>query len=119
MNKALYHIAPCLFFFFWTMCLTLTYAQEVTIVGKVIDAQSKEPLAFATITNSDGSQGAVSNFLGEFTLSLPESSTEQSLITSMLGYQVANTSLKSVSDPLAITIQLEQRIILLPEIHMA
>ncbi|MEM8894490.1 MAG: carboxypeptidase-like regulatory domain-containing protein [Bacteroidota bacterium] len=117
MNKALYHITLCIFFL--SVCMTSAFAQEVTIVGKVIDAQSKEPLAFATITNSDGSQGAVSNFLGEFSLTLPESSKDQSLITSMLGYQVANTSLKSVSDPLALTIELEQRIILLPEVRIS
>ncbi len=117
MSKALYHIVLCILFHgIWIIS---AYAQGVTFSGKVIDAQSKEPLAFATITNSEGTQGAVSNFLGEFTLTLPESSTEQSLITSMLGYQVSEISLKKVTDPLALTIELEQRIILLPEVQIS
>ena len=61
----------------------LSLSQERIIKGKVLDAQTKEPLAFATVSIKGGTSGVVSNFFGEFELSLESPDLSDSLLISM------------------------------------
>ena len=48
--------------------ITSSFAQEGTVRGKVIDANSGEPLTGATVMVKENSDGAVTDFAGKYTL---------------------------------------------------
>jgi hypothetical protein len=65
---------------------TNAYPQEfVTIRGKVVDAQTREPLVFATVTVAESNVGIITNIDGEFTLKVTPTATR--LEVSFLGYK--------------------------------
>ena len=73
------------------------HAQQVTVTGRVLDASlSDEPLIGATVAaiTKDGKQaaGAVTDYDGRFSLSLPDNTT--ALAVSYLGYDKKNIELK-------------------------
>ncbi len=73
------------------------HAQQVTVTGRVLDASlSNEPLIGATVAaiTKDGKQvaGAVTDYDGRFSLSLPDNTT--ALAVSYLGYNKKNIELK-------------------------
>ncbi len=73
-----------LLLFFYT---TLS-AQNVTVKGKVTDANNHKPLAFVNIVSENGETGTVSDIDGKFQINLPVNSC--CLKLSYLGYEVVN-----------------------------
>ncbi|WP_456377403.1 TonB-dependent receptor domain-containing protein [Lutibacter sp.] len=70
--------------------LAFSYAQEITIEGKVVDNITKEPILGATILIKNTSKGTTTNELGEFVLKnvkLPIN-----ISASFLGYKTENFS---------------------------
>ncbi len=68
------------------------YSQLTRVTGKVIDAQSKELIPFASIYFSDKSKGTVSDFEGNFII---ETSTgPDSLIVTSVGYSVKKLAIQ-------------------------
>ena len=67
-----------------TMCYThLANAQtNLALAGKVFDATSREPLAFASISIAGKSLGTVTNAVGEFDFNLPEQYSRDTLVIS-------------------------------------
>jgi hypothetical protein len=59
----------------------------VTIKGKVVDAESRAPLVFATVAVKESNVAIVTNIDGEFTLKVGDLSTSKSLEISFLGYK--------------------------------
>jgi hypothetical protein len=59
-------------------------AQQFTIKGKIVDADSKSPLSFTNIRVAETSLGTSSNVNGEFELKLKQGTYK--LITSFIGY---------------------------------
>jgi hypothetical protein len=51
-----------------SLVLQTTYAQNSTISGKVLDSQTKQPLAFVSIGIEGTRQGTVSDIDGKFTI---------------------------------------------------
>src|SRR5674536_127755 len=51
----------------------------ITIKGKVIDAESRAPLVFATVAVKESNVAIVTNIDGEFTLKVGDLSTSKSL----------------------------------------
>ena len=72
-----------------TMCYTqLANAQtNLALAGKVFDATSREPLAFASISIAGKSLGTVTNAVGEFDFNLPEQYSRDTLVISHIGYK--------------------------------
>ncbi|MBI9068920.1 MAG: carboxypeptidase-like regulatory domain-containing protein [Salinivirgaceae bacterium] len=60
--------------------------KSIRIFGVIRDAESKNPLPFATVTIKGYSLGSVSNDNGEFQLSLPVNFIDDTLTFSYLGY---------------------------------
>ena len=65
----------------------LAHAQAGRITGRVVDAESKDPIAFASISLRDEGTGALSNEYGYFQLALPERTTNDSIIVLALGFR--------------------------------
>jgi hypothetical protein len=59
----------------------------VTIKGKVIDAESRAPLVFATVAVKESNVAIVTNIDGEFTLKIGDLLTSKTLEISFLGYK--------------------------------
>jgi hypothetical protein len=68
----------------------------ITIRGKVVDAQTKAPLIFASVTVKESNVGIVTNIDGEFTLKV--SPTAASLEVSYLGYKNLSVPLSSLKE---------------------
>ncbi len=66
----------------------LVSAQDmITITGKVFDATSKNPLAFATIGVKGRPEQTATNEYGDFSFSLPSSYRNDSLAVNYIGYK--------------------------------
>jgi len=61
-------------------------AQKITISGKAVDAETKEPLPFASVGLKGKSIGTITNLQGEFDFHIPQEYRNEILIISMLGY---------------------------------
>jgi hypothetical protein len=59
----------------------------VTIKGKVVDAETKAPLVFATVAVKESNVAIVTNIDGEFTLKIGDPATSKTLEVSFLGYK--------------------------------
>ena len=68
----------------WPM---LGHAQENKITGRVVDAQTKDPLPFASVSLREEGTGALTNEYGYFQLAGLERITADSLIVMTLGYE--------------------------------
>ena len=73
----------------------LSYSQElITVRGRIIDAQSRTPLIFATIIVKDSNVGIITNVDGEFTLKISPSAAE--IEVSYLGYRNKSVEISSL-----------------------
>jgi hypothetical protein len=59
----------------------------ITIKGKVVDAESRNPLVFATVAVMESNVAIVTNIDGEFTLKIGETVTSKNLEVTYLGYK--------------------------------
>jgi len=66
---------------------TLSWAQGDRITGRVVDAQSKEPIPFASIGLREEQTGALTNEYGFFQLAMPVRSVDDSIIVMALGFK--------------------------------
>ena len=66
--------------------------------GKILDAESKKPLVFATLTLDGSNISTITNTEGEFNLKIPEENTSEKLIISFLGYKSKTILLSSLSE---------------------
>jgi len=70
----------------------------VTIKGKVIDAESRAPLVFATVAVKETNVAIVTNIDGEFTLKIGDLTTSKNLEVSFLGYKNKTVTLSELKD---------------------
>ncbi len=62
-------------------------AMPLRVKGLVTDAVSGKPLPFATIAIYGTNKGTISNESGEFTLNIPDNTTDPVLVVSFIGYR--------------------------------
>lgn len=72
-----------LFLFSAFFMISSAFAQEVTVTGKVVDSQSKEPLPGVSIVVDGTTTGTITNFDGEYTIDV---NTGAVLVYSYIGY---------------------------------
>ena len=82
----------CGFIFLLTICSFITYGQFI-VSGKIIDAESKEPLNSASVYCQNTTIGTTTNKQGEFSLQLKSGGYE--LIISYTGYQTKQVQISS------------------------
>ena len=71
--------------FFLTFFIPQSFAQSYSFKGKIIDADSKEPLAFVSISILSSKRGTVSDIDGNFSITIYNS--EDTLRLTYLGYE--------------------------------
>lgn len=85
----------------------LSYAQTVAVKGTVLDAHTREPVAFASIYLTFSTAGKISDTAGNFTLYLnPES--DDTLNVSFVGYRLFRLPLKKIDFQKPLLIEMER-----------
>ena len=75
-----------------------TQQNLVTIKGKVIDAETRAPLVFATVAVKETNVAIVTNIDGEFTLKVGDLSTSKTIEVSFVGYKNKSVPLSDLKD---------------------
>jgi hypothetical protein len=70
----------------------------ITIKGKVVDAESRAPLVFATVAVKESNVAIVTNIDGEFTLKIGEPLTAKNLEITFLGYKNKTIPISEMRD---------------------
>ena len=96
----------------------LTFAQQITITGKVVDAETKEALPFASVFITGKTVGVVSNAQGEFDFHIPADMRNDILAVSMIGYKTFEAPVWSLlnADSKPAVIELQTMAVLLNEV---
>ncbi len=107
------YLLMVLFSFFSTSSFAFQKQQinYIEYKGKVLDASSKKPLVFATLTTKESNISTVTNTEGEFLLKIPESNTSKNIIVSFLGYKteiIPLTELKENNSKIYLTISVTE-----------
>ncbi len=66
--------------------------------GEILDADSKKPLVFATLSMANSNISTISNTEGEFTLKVPEGIDSDKVVVSFLGYKSRTIPLSELSE---------------------
>ena len=91
-------------------------AQKITVSGKVIDKETKEPLTFASISLKGRSIGTISNLQGEFDFHIPNEFRNDFLIINMLGYKTFEAPIWTLLDARELIIEIEKAPFVLDEV---
>ncbi|MBS1487925.1 MAG: carboxypeptidase-like regulatory domain-containing protein [Bacteroidetes bacterium] len=91
-------------------------AQKITVSGKVIDSETKEPLPFASLGIIGKPIGVIANEQGEFDFHIPVDYRNDFLSVSMLGYQPHEVPVWSVTTDQPVVIELQAAAVLLKEV---
>lgn len=88
------------------LCAFASAAQKITVSGKVVDKETKEPLQFATVGIVGKSIGTITNLQGEFDFHIPDEFRNNILAITMLGYKTFEAPAWSLlSDSLVIKVE--------------
>jgi hypothetical protein len=75
-----------------------TQQNLITIKGKVIDAETRAPLVFATVAVKETNVAIVTNIDGEFTLKVGDLSTSKTIEVSFVGYKNKSVPLNDLKE---------------------
>ncbi len=89
--------------------------QQFILAGKVTDAETSEPLAYATIGISHRGRGTVTNNNGDFILKITDECLNDTLSVSYVGYMNRQIPVRSLPGNV-MTISMERDFIPIPEI---
>ncbi|GIL24470.1 MAG: hypothetical protein BroJett042_29830 [Bacteroidota bacterium] len=108
--------------FTWLLVIALApaaLAQKITLSGKVIDKETKEPLPFATLGIKDKSIGTITNLQGEFDFHIPADLRNDLFMLSMLGYKPFSAPVWTLMDTKPLVIEVEKSTLMLNEVTVA
>jgi hypothetical protein len=89
--------------------------KELLITGTITDAETREPLSFATIGVRKKGKGTITNNNGEFVLTLPGDCISDTLSISYVGYSNRVITVRSIYEN-NLNITMERSFISIPEI---
>lgn len=95
------------------------FGQSITISGKALDKESKEPLVFASVGIKGKSISTVTNLQGAFDFHLPEEYRNEILVISMLGYNNFEAPVWSLATDKEQTFLLDKSTTMLQEVVVA
>ncbi len=102
---------------FCGMMFTLAaQAQQITITGKVVDRDTKEPLPFASIGITGKPIGLISNDQGEFDFHVPGEMRNDIVVISMLGYKTFEAPVWTLISESPTTIEMVAGSVMLDEV---
>ena len=93
-----------------------TEGQKITLSGKAIDTENKEPLPFATIGIKGKSIGTITNLQGEFDFHIPREFQNDLLVINMLGYETYEAPIWTLLGTQALVIEVKKSTLVLNEV---
>lgn len=102
--------------FLFTLLISSRAQDYITISGRIIDVETKEPLSFSTISIQNTPIGVVANDTGEFEFSFPRKHLVDTIVFSMAGYQSEKVLAQSFSNQKEIKIELVSEAVVLSEV---
>jgi hypothetical protein len=90
------------------------HSQDITITGRVTDAETKEPLPFVNVVYTEKGKGTTTNLNGIFSISGNEDITN--LRFSYVGYEQVNLSLAGLDTSKPLLINLQRKTIEIEEV---
>src|SRR3954468_1752425 len=78
---------PRFLIIFCCLISTVAVSQTLTISARVVDQETKEPLAFASIGVRNRPIGTITNLQGEFDFHVPTEYRNDVMVVSVLGYK--------------------------------
>jgi len=97
------------------LSVTVLGQEVITVSGKVLDASNKRPLGFASIYINTSNISNVSNMDGVFSIKIPPSNRNDTLLISYLGYKSAKIAINSFNNK-ELTINLEPSVYTLEQV---
>ena len=94
-------------------------AQRITLSGRVIDKETKEPLPFATLGVKGKAMGTITNLQGEFDFHIPAGLRNDLFTLSMLGYKPYEAPVWTLMETNPLVIEVEKSTFLLNEVTVA
>lgn len=94
----------------------LLFAQDITLSGKVYDAETKEPLPYASVWIKGKTIGTITNQQGDFDFHIPEEFRNETLVISMLGFKNFESLVSVLNSNEPLVIALENSTVLLSEL---
>ena len=91
-------------------------AQEIKISGKILDINTRHSIAYTNIYIKGTQIGTISDFSGNFSLTIPQPNSRMILVLQHINYDMKEIMLDKISSP--INIYLQPRVIPLPEIEV-
>lgn len=95
---------------------SLLQAQQITFSARVADAESGEPLVFASVGIAGRSIGTITNLQGDFDFHFPSAYRNDILTISMLGYHTYEAPIWSLLQDTARTILIQRSVFVLGEV---
>lgn len=95
------------------------FAQKITLSGKIIDKETKEPLPFATLGIKGKAIGTITNLQGEFDFHIPAELRNDLFTLSMLGYKPYEAPVWTLLEIKPLVIEVEKSTYLLNEVTVA
>lgn len=108
--------------FLFLILLGISFAsqsQQLTISGKAIDKETREPLVFASVGIKNRPIGTITNLQGEFDFHLPSNYRNESFVISILGYSTFEAPVWTLLENKPLLIELERKSYLLNEVVVA
>jgi len=104
---------PLFFLLLFVLSIPGSYAQQISITGKVTDAKSGDPVPFANVVFKGTTIGATTDFDGRYEIST--NNPGDSLVASYIGYK-ARVKYVVINQSVILNFQLEEDIIRLREV---
>jgi hypothetical protein len=95
------------------------FAQKITLSGKVVDQETKEPLPFATLGIKGKAIGTITNLQGEFDFHIPAELRNDLFTISMLGYKSYEAPVWTLLEVKPLVIEVEKSTYLLNAVTVA
>ena len=91
-------------------------AQRITISGKAVDKETKEPLPFASIGIKGKSIGTITNLQGDFDFHIPREFQNDLFSINMLGYKTYEAPVWTLLNVSPLIIEVEKSTLILKEV---
>ena len=108
-----------IFTFLLLMIVTQTGAQnQITLKGRILDSETKQPLPFATVSIPKSMTGVISNEFGEFQYHIPEKFEKGEVQITFIGYDPIKIDVSKIKSDVLTTFKMQPKIQQLKEVEI-
>lgn len=105
--------------FFIFVCSTFVFSQKqdsILIKGKIIKAETKEPVEFSSVYIKHTKTGVIANELGKFEINIDSINLKDTIVVSSIGYKTFQSPISKIKHRKNFIVNLEDSLFLLKEV---